>query len=274
VAADINGAGLRAGIWTAPFLVEEGGRLAGEHPDWVLGRAMHNPVWWGGWALALDTTHPAVLDHVEATFAALTAQGFDYHKVDFLYAAALPGRRHDPTITRAQALRAGLDAVRRGIGHDAFLLGCGSPFAPAVGVVDAMRVSPDVAPWWLPRTPLPGMDEAASCAHNALVTSFMRAPLHRRLWINDNDCVLLRPAEDGLTDDQRRLVAATVAATGTLVTTSDDLSALEPHDWALLASVRDEAADNDRPVDLVDPFDYEASWASRSAGSDTGAWQA
>jgi alpha-galactosidase len=215
---------------------------------------MHNPVWWGGWALALDTTHPGVLDHLTATFAALAAQGFDYHKVDFLYAAALPGRRHDPAMTRAQALRAGLAAVREGIGDDAFLLGCGCPFAPAVGLVEAMRVSPDVAPWWAPQRIRPGMEEASSCARQAVVTSLLRAPLHRRLWINDNDCLLLRPSGTGLEPWQRRVLAAAVAGGGGFTLVSDDLSLYGPDEWALLESVVAAAPAGDTPLDLIDPF--------------------
>ena len=277
----IRSLGLQPGIWTAPFLADEGGRLARAHPDWLAAgprgqplRAMHNPVWWGGWALALDTTHPGVLDHLTATFAALVEQGFRYHKVDFLYAAALPGRRRDPDRTRAEALTAGLRAIRGGIGDDAFLLGCGSPFAPAVGFVDAMRVSPDVAPWWAPQRVRPGMpggsgvppgmpggsgvppgmDEAASCARNAITTSLLRAPLHRRLWINDNDCLLLRPTGTGLEAWQRRMVAAAVAGGGAFTLVSDDLSLYGPEEWALLEAVRSVRPDGDVPLDLTDPF--------------------
>lgn len=248
VAHEITGAGLRAGIWTAPFLAGEGSRLLADHPDWGLGRAMHNPVWWGGWAVALDTTNPAVLDHITGTMAALSAQGFDYHKVDFLYAAALPAHR---SCTRAEALRRGLEAVRAGIGDGAFLLGCGSPFGPAVGTVDAMRVSPDVTTAWAPRAPLPGLHEAASSAANAIATSRLRAPLHRRLWINDNDCLLLRPVQTELDRDQRRLLAATVAAGGAFTVVSDDLSLYGPEEWELLETVR---TSPDAPLDLPDPF--------------------
>ena len=254
VARDIAGAGLRPGIWTAPFLVDEQSRLVRDHPDWVLGRAMHNPVWWGGWALALDTTNPAVLDHVSGSLAALTAQGFDYHKVDFLYAAALPGRRRDPGCTRAQALRLGLEAVRRGIGDEAFLLGCGSPFGPAVGLVDAMRVSPDVTDRWEPRATLPGLEEAASCARNAIATSLLRAPLHRRLWINDNDCLLLRPVQTELNPFQRHLLAAAIAGGGGFTMVSDDLSLYGDEEWKLLHAVRSAGASTDGPLDLDDPF--------------------
>ena len=185
---------------------------------------------------------------------ALTAQGFGFHKVDFLYAAALPGRRFDPAATRAQALRRGLEAVRRGIGHEAFLLGCGSPFGPAVGIVDAMRVSPDVTDRWEPRAPLPGLEEAASCARNAIVTSRRRAPLHRRLWVNDNDCLLLRPVQTELDPFQRHLLAGTIAGAGGFTMASDDLSLYGEEEWKLLDTVRAAGAAADGPLELVDPF--------------------
>jgi alpha-galactosidase len=253
VAADIAGAGLRAGIWTAPFLAGENSRLLADNPDWVLVPAMHNPVWWGGWAHALDTTNPAVLDHITETMATLSAQGFDYHKVDFLYAAALPAPRH---CTRAESLRLGLEAVRAGIGDDAFLLGCGSPFGPAVGIVDAMRVSPDVTTAWEPRTPLPGLYEAASSAGNAIATSRLRAPLHRRLWINDNDCLLLRPTQTELDAGQRRRLAGSIAAGGAFSFASDDLSLYGDEEWELLEHVR---TSPDRALDLPDPFSVHSA---------------
>ncbi|MDQ3943689.1 MAG: alpha-galactosidase [Actinomycetota bacterium] len=254
--------GLRPGIWTAPFLVDEGGSVAGDHPGWLCldrragrpVRVMHNPRWWGGWALALDTTHPGVLDHLRETFATLAGQGFDYHKVDFLYAGAVPARRHDSAMTRAQALRAGLEAVRDGIGGGAFLAGCGSPFGPAVGMVDAMRVSTDVAPWWAPRRTRPGMEEAASCARHAVVTSLLRAPLHRRLWANDNDCLLLRGDDTELEPWQRRMVAAAVAGGGGFVMVGDDMTGYGDDERQLLARTLSVLPSADAPLDLVDPF--------------------
>ena len=260
VAAEIRAAGLHAGIWTAPFLVDERSPIIAEHPDWALAdrrgrpvRAMHNPRWWGGWAVALDTTNPAVLEHLTAIFTALVDQGFDYQKVDFCYAAALAGRRHDPTVTRAQALRLGLDAIRSAIGERAFLLGCGCPFGPAVGALDAMRVSPDVSPRWLPRRVEPGLEEAASCARNSLATSLLRSPLHRRLWVNDDDCLLLRPTQTELEPEQRRMLAAAAAAKGTSAVVSDDLALYGPDEWKLLEAVRSAHRGGDGPV-LDDPF--------------------
>jgi alpha-galactosidase len=265
LAADIRAAGVRPGIWTAPFLAAATSPVVRDHPDWVLrdlrgrpARAMRSPWWPEGWALALDPTHPGVLDHLAGLYTALAAQGFDYHKVDFCYAAALAGRRHDPSRTRAQALHGGLAAIRDALGDSAFLLGCGAPFGPSVGAVDAMRVSPDVAPRWGPARTLPGLEEAASCARSAILTSLLRAPLHRRLWVNDADCLLLRPTQTDLTPRQRQALADAVAGLGAFAVLSDDLATYGPEEWDLVARVR-AAADPrqggaDAPLDIDDPF--------------------
>lgn len=257
----ISAAGLTAGIWTAPFIVDEDGPVAAEHPDWLLRsadggpvRAMYNPVVWGGWAVALDTTHPAVLDHLRSIFSSLRAQGFDYFKIDFCYAAAFPGVRARADWTRAQALRAGLDAVRDGIGDDAFLLGCGLPLGQAVGVVDGMRVSLDVSPFWRPKHELPGLEESALCTRNAIGASLLRTPMHRRLWANDPDCILLRPEQTRLEPWQRRMMATTVAGGGGFALLSDDLALYGDEEWAVVDTLARRAREFDRPLDLVDPF--------------------
>jgi alpha-galactosidase len=262
LAREIGDAGLEAGIWTAPFLATRRSRLMKDHPDWFVRgdrgrplRAMWNPLSWKGWAFALDTTRPEVLDHLRTVFSALRALGFGYHKIDFCYAAAMAGRRAgDGRLTRAQALHAGLRAVREGIGEDATLLGCGCPFGPAVGVVDAMRVSPDTAPRWragLVRAP--GYPDTAPAAANALRASVLRAPLHRRLWVNDPDCLLLRPTDTHLHAEQRRILAAVVEGTGGCTVVSDDLASYGPEQWAELSRLRAARPVVDRPLTL-DPF--------------------
>ncbi len=160
IAAEIRAAGFKAGIWTAPFLAARDSRLMIDHPDWFITharerrtvRAGHNPNWTASddkFAYALDPSNPAFAAHLRHLFAKLTRDfGYSYLKLDFLYAAAAPGRRHDPNLTRGETLRRGLDAIRAGAGDDAFILGCGCPLGQAVGVVDGMRIGPDVSPFW------------------------------------------------------------------------------------------------------------------------------
>lgn len=267
----IQRAGLRPGIWTAPFMVAEAGRVASDHPEWLLRLKNGHPVrahrFPQGWALALDTTHPGVLDHLRADAAELAAYGFNYHKVDFCYAAALPGRRHDPSVTRAEALVKGLRAVRDGIGPEAFLLGCGCPLGPAAGVVDALRVSPDTGPHWAPRPgqAAPGFEEAAPGLFNALRATLLRAPLHRRLWINDPDCLLLRSSQTELSTRQRQLAADVIAGTGAFLMLSDDLALYGPEEWAQVGRMQQHQVQADTPLDIEDPFSSQL--LVRSAGT-------
>lgn len=261
LADEIRAAGLQAGIWTAPFLIGEDSQLVTEHPDWVPrhksghgARAMYNPWSWGGWALVLDTTRDDVLDHLRSTYAALVEQGFDYHKIDFCYAAALPAARFDQTKTRAESLRLGLDAVRDGIGADSFLLGCGCPFGPAVGVVDAMRVSADVAPVWAPDQSWPGLEETAPAARNAVIASALRAPLHRRVFLNDPDCLLIRPTDTHLDATHRQVLTDVIAGTGAFLLLSDDLSTYTDEQWAVVDQLRAMQPALDTTLDIVDPF--------------------
>src|SRR4029450_10212101 len=95
-----------------------------------------------------DTTHPDVLAHLEDLARALVATGFDYLKLDFTFSPAVDGRWHDPARPPPGRARAGPGPLPRGAGERAFLLGCGVPLAPAVGVVDGCRIGQDVAPTW------------------------------------------------------------------------------------------------------------------------------
>jgi alpha-galactosidase len=151
LARRIRDAGFRAGIWLAPFLVSRASRTAREHPEWLLrgadGRpivAMVNPGWKGKVCHALDPTHPDAIAWLARVIATLHAQGFDWFKLDFLYAAALPGAHH-VRLPGAAAYRRGIGALREAA-RDAFFVGCGAPLGPSVGLFDAMRIGPDVAP--------------------------------------------------------------------------------------------------------------------------------
>lgn len=229
--------GFRAGLWLAPFLAHPRSSVVREHPDWVLrtrsGRPVRAGYNWNSFVVALDPTHPAVIEYVQSVVRrAVQDWGYRYLKLDFLYAAALPGRRHDPRVTRAQALRAGLEAIRQAAGEETLLAGCGSPLGPAVGLVDTMRIGPDVAPRWRPA--YQGIEAffrrepSLPAARNAVQNTLARAPLHGRWWLNDPDCLLLRQVDTHLTAAETQLVATVGALSGGPLFFSDDLPALAP----------------------------------------------
>ncbi|HEV2361950.1 MAG TPA: glycoside hydrolase family 36 protein [Acidimicrobiales bacterium] len=261
IAEDITKAGCLPGIWTAPFLAAADGAIARERQHFLLRepgtgdpvRAIYNPQW-RGWCNALDTTHPEVLEHLRETFASLTDAGYGYQKIDFCYAAAVPGRRHRQDLTRAEALRLGVEAVREGMGDDRLLLGCGCPLAPVVGLVDAMRVSEDVAPYWEVRGAFEGYEEAAPAAKNSVMATVLRAPLHRRVFANDPDCVLLRPTGTLLSAEERRVVLHTAVGAGAYLVLSDDLDRYGPAEWGRLSRATALLPQADTALDIADPF--------------------
>ncbi len=246
VADAIAAAGRVPGLWIAPFLAAPGSDLAAAHPDWIVRHASGKPLVgmvneaWGGHVHVLDTTDPAVLAHLEHTAAELVAAGYPYLKLDFTYAPTLAGRYADPSRTPAQRVRAGMEAVRRGAGDDTFLLGCGLPLGAGVGVVDGMRIGADVAPHWelRPGQYAPGgYAEHEPATVNAFRNTLTRSWMHRRLWSNDPDCLMLRTSETDLSEGEVRAWALAVAVSGGMALVSDDLSLLDDRARRLLDEV-------------------------------------
>lgn len=221
----IRDAGLRAGIWVAPFLVGARSSVAAEHPDWLIAGADGAPVSaghnWGQDLFGLDVTHPGAADYVRRTFGWLAEIGHDYFKIDFVYAAALPGRHH-ADVSAIEAYRRGVGLVREAIGADAYLLGCGAPILPSVGLVDAMRVSADIDPAYEPSDG----DLGGPSQRGATFSTVGRSWQHGRFWVNDPDCVIARPAVA-----RREDWARVVERHGGLRASSDRLADLDA--WGL-----------------------------------------
>jgi len=230
IAGTIRARGRRAGIWTAPFLVDPSSELATAHPDWLVrssdGAPLHAGRNWGHDLYVLDTTHPAAAAYLTEVFTTLRTEGYDYFKVDFLYAGAMDGVRHDGT-DALTAYRSGIALIREAIGPDSYLLGCGAPMLPSIGLFDAMRVSPDTAPHRRSEADdysQPGQDAAE-------FTGVGRQWQHGRLWVNDPDCLMARPAVE-----TRERWAAHVESTGGLMASSDRLLSLD--EWGVTTTRR------------------------------------
>ncbi|HZE37951.1 MAG TPA: glycoside hydrolase family 36 protein [Stackebrandtia sp.] len=209
IVSRINASGRRAGIWIAPFLALPDSDLAREHPEWLLpGRAGHN---WDADTRAVDPI--AARPYLRQVFAMLREAGFDYFKLDFLYAGAM----------RSIAdYRRGLGYIRDVVGTDSYILGCGAPILPSVGLCDAMRVSPDIAAHYAP----PGGDACEPSQFGATLNTVSRAWQHGRFWVNDPDCIVARPAIE-----RREDWASTVERYGGLRASSDRIKDLD--EWGM-----------------------------------------
>jgi alpha-galactosidase len=274
LADQIRASGRVAGIWTAPFGAAAESRLFAEHPEWFIHDERGRPV--VAWrhqlsteCYALDPTHPGAAAWLAQAFRTMRQEwGFAFFKIDFIFAAAVPGKRYDPTATRASSLRRGLEIIRQAIGDDAFLLASGAPLGVCVGLVDGMRVGPDVAPYWSVN-PSPELSDLPSpepsggwgdlsfpSQQNALRNSIARAAFHNRLWLNDPDCLIIRSRgnDSDLLLNQVRSQVSLVALLGGLTIDSDDLTRMRPGRLKYLHQALPPTGVSARPVDL---FDHE-----------------
>ncbi len=205
LAETIRKTGRKAGLWLAPFMVTLKSNLARQHPDWLLrddqDRLVKAGLSWKGTTYALDSGHPEVLEWLEALIRKVCGWGFEYLKLDFLYAGALPGNRRNG-LPRELAYRQAMQRIRSAAG-DAYILGCGAIIIPSLGVCDGIRIGPDVTPYWI-NTPmslwLNNPDHPS--AQNAIRTS-----LHR-LWLQpvihtDPDVAYFRSLHNALTRKQK-----------------------------------------------------------------------
>jgi alpha-galactosidase len=218
----IADAGKRAGIWIAPFLVGERSELARDHPEWTFGYAGHN---WQQDLSILDITHPGAAEHLSTVFRELRLYGIEYFKIDFVYAGAIEGPRASGA-SALDAYREGIRLIREAVGPEAYITGCGAPILPSVGLVDAMRVSPDIALKYEPDG-----DPSRPSQFGAALCTVGRAFQHGRFWVNDPDCLIARPAVE-----RREDWASVVERYGGLRASSDRIADLD--DWGLATTRR------------------------------------
>jgi len=256
----IRGSGFEPGLWLAPLVVERSSQIVHAHPDWLLrgkrGRQVKTGLVSSFVGRALDPTNPEVIAFVrDVVKTAVDDWGFRYLKLDFMYAGALRGRRHNPQLTRAQALRRAFQAIRDAAGPDTYLVGCGAPLGPAVGLVDAMRIGPDTAPSWAPAFRGLGrlvvQNPALPSLRNSLHHVATRAWMHGRWWANDPDALLMRDTKTALTDDEVLAQTTLLGLCGGLSMLSDDLDDIAPERRALASTLMPPLLDGMDVLDLL-----------------------
>ncbi len=259
LAERIHERGLKAGLWLAPFMIGQKSRLWQEHPDWAVQYKTERPyiamINWGQECYAMDLTRPDVIEWLEAIFRKVFDEwGYDYVKVDFLYAGAVDGIRNDPNVTRAQAYRRGIETIRSTAG-ERFILGCGMPVGPSVGIINGARIGPDVTPFWYPAG-LPRQAGRSDLSSPSVINSarnvLNRFWMHGRLWLNDPDCLLARDSETVLNLEEIRTLVALIGMSGGMMLDSDDLTRLSPERRKLVSMLLPVYGKGAMPLDLFD----------------------
>ncbi len=256
--------GFVPGLWLAPFVADPKSELARKHPDWLVKDAKGKPIiggyFWEFFGYVLDLTNPEVLDWLTKLMETVVKEwGFGFVKTDFVYAGALPGVRFDPKMTRAQAFRKGMEAIRKGLGEKTYHLGCGCPFGPSIGIVDAMRIGPDTAPNWKPfiqnmrwASPFITRETCIAALRNNIRHTLNLGTVHNRWWTSDPDCLMVRNYDTTLTDDEIKSNVSLIGLLGGLVINSDDLTRLSVDRQRLISLLLPVMSPRGQAVDLLE----------------------
>lgn len=244
-----------AGIWIAPFFAAENSELFRKHPEWFLRSKKDQellPVCynWDQIEYALDLTHPEVKDHIQKLVNTIVnTWQFDFIKIDFIYAASVfESQYNNKKLTRAQIYREGVKLIRETMGKDKYLLGCGAPLGPSIGLVNAMRVSEDTKELWdTGNDPIYG----SPCLKYALIGSINRSFMHNNFWVNDPDCLIIRKAKSDLNEDELRLQLTILGLTGGLLIISDDMEQVEEERLNLALKLIPPYPETALPVDTL-----------------------
>ena len=205
-AGEQSSRGLVPAIWLAPIYVDTTHASFTAHPDWFVGKpdgtgARTYAQLDGTVKAALDVTHPDARAFAVTQLKQLWDAGYRTFKLDFLFGAAIEGRRQEP-ITSMESYARWMRAIRDAV-PEAHLVGCGAPILASVGWFESMRTGPDIAFSVAPEPYYPFL--AAQARHTAY-RAFTDA-----WWALDPDVVLLRGSRITDADAWTAVVSAALA---------------------------------------------------------------
>lgn len=213
LAGRIHDAGLKAGLWVAPFISLAATPVLDRHPELFLRSGGElTPVGynWGEHYFGLDLSRADARDWLAETMAEIAGWGIDVFKLDFIYAGALQAERAG-AMSREEAYRAGLQTIRDAVGPETYLIGSGAVLNASFGLLNGVRVGPDTAPYW-DNTERVG-DPTGPSVLNALRTSLSRAWLRPLIDI-DPDVAYFRTRGSLLSPEVNELTADAALACG------------------------------------------------------------
>ncbi len=245
IVSQVKSIGMKPGLWLAPFIAEEGSDLYKHHKDWLQqddkGRCIQAGFsnGWSGNFYVLDFDKQAVVDYLTQVFTTVISDwGFEFLKLDFLYAACIIPKANE---TRGSRMHRAMQLIRSMIGGTT-LLACGVPLASASGITDFCRVSADIDLRWesfFLKHVLRYQERVST--RSAIVTSLFRSRLDGIFFKNDPDVFLLRPENNRLTSDEKLLLLIVNKIVGSLVFTSDNVEVYSASQVQLIQALQSPA---------------------------------
>jgi Melibiase len=240
MAERIRQLGLTPGLWLAPYVVKKGTEVVDTHPEFLV-RALDgniHPIR-GDDTFALDVTHAGSRKWLFDLFDMVANKwGYDFLKIDFVEWSLLAAPRyHDRSVSRAQAYRMGMEAIREAAGPHRHILDCG-PAQNSVGLIDSERAELDL--------PELVWGQYTNRQNGTAAATSRRYYFHGKTWITDVDHVGL----GWLTPPQAQAAATLVAMSGGTIISGDRLIDLDPERIETLARILPAYGTAARPLDL------------------------
>lgn len=198
----IKNFGYKPAIWLSPFAINPTTKLHDYHRSWFL-KGDHKKHFEGRLSSpfdemsnildleVLDPTLEVVQNYLSDTFKHFKNLGFEFFKIDFMYPVS-SAQKYSIPVTRAQALRIGVETIRKAVGDETPLLSCITQLSPLVGLVDYVRTGIDTLNPFVCKIPIV----------NTLVNDFMleknikesseRLFLNGVVWRADPDVLIFR----------------------------------------------------------------------------------
>jgi len=221
-AREIFQRGYRAGIWVAPFVVDENSKIFKNNPEWIIRDLNGIPIRQQNFRdsnlFALDGSHPDVQRYIARVFRTFRKMGFTFYKTAYLAWGLKDSyniRRYDRNKSSVQILVDVLKIIREEIGAGAYWMASNAPFAPLIGFVDGMRISANVEADW-----------TSGGIGNMFQESYNCQYFNNVYWQNDPDTIFLRDVNNNLSDTEKKSIALWDGILGGTVNTSDRFSTL------------------------------------------------
>lgn len=215
--SQIKDMGFKPGIWVAPFWAEPSSELFRKHPHWMSKGKIFYSDGFKGFPLdrlvikryIMDVRKPEVMKYIfECLDYLLFECGFELLKLDYLYSIYfIPGMSSREA---GSILRNFFIEVRNRY-PNVYIIACGSPLKPAVGVVDSMRIGPDVISPHLEGIPF--LKNALNTYKVDLVIKNVAKRMWTKdYWILDPDAFICRPtlgvSDEKILELQKSIMAA------------------------------------------------------------------
>ncbi|MDF1567656.1 MAG: alpha-galactosidase [Spirochaetaceae bacterium] len=240
LAAEIRGSGYKPGIWCAPFMVSPDSAVFRTKKTWLARTAKGRirPAAWlpkhGGILYALDISKDEVKTFVAETIKRFRdSWGFEFIKLDLLYAAALyPPQGY----SRGEAMNMAMDFLQSVKGEAVYQVSA-VPLESAFHRAEYCRTTADTTPYWehIFHRNIHGRERASTL--NALRSTVGRRELNGRFFTVDTDSFFLQERSKVMESSRRYTQILLQSLLGGLLSTSDDISALDEDALRMLQSI-------------------------------------